>query len=524
MWHELGSEGELVRMVNDSQRLARCLRPGLMFLAVLMAGYVMVWVVECIRRPHALEYREGAIALLTDLQLSGRNPYLLEDRPAIVSIYGIGYQWVMRPVATLVGGSLLTHRLVSCTFILLNCGLLAWALRKDQAGWTLVVTAVAFWFVELGQGLSIVARPDAFGMFLFLGSLVIPYCLGFTTATLIVSAGLSILGFYTKAYFLLGLPLMSLFLFLHHGKLKGVLFFTGAMAIFAATVPLINLAYPAYFSETFFISRNAATRSWNHLQAVGGGYLRQHIVLILVLGIAFVTGLIAWWRSRRDQWRSWISLLPLRAPLLASPGNLPALALAVSSVVMVLMLGLHQGNGILYYHQIISPFLLWLVFRFAARVESRQGVALLLIMIHGVLYCRELRPLPADDRKEWLKLEQVVTASTNAFLPPPLAWVARQQGKPVYDGGQTEFSIRAYKGNFTKIGSLYEKRISDYWAGIISGQIRRDFDTMLVTPGLSPFVSFRMLNEHYVFQETLTMPMVFDSYPVDLWRPKGRTP
>ena len=118
----------------------------------------------------------------------------------------------------------------------------------------------------------------------------------------------------------------------------------------------------------------------------------------------------------------------------------------------------------------------------------------------------------------------MVTASTNAFLPPPLAWVARQQGKPVYDGGQTEFSIRAYKGNFTKIGSLYEKRISDYWAGIISAQIRRDFDCMLVTPGLSPFVSFRMLNEHYVFQETLTMPMVFDSYPVDLWRPKGRTP
>ena len=511
-------------MVNDSQRLARCLRPGLLFLALLMAGYVMVWVAECIRRPHVLEYREGAIALLTELQISGRNPYLLEDRPAVVSIYGIGYQWAVRPFATVLGGSLFTHRMVSCAFILLNCALLAWVLRKDRAGWILVLPAMAFWFVELGQGLSIVARPDAFGMFLFLGSLAIPYCHGFTAASLIVSAGLSILGFYTKAYFLLGLPLMSLFLFLHHGKLKGVLFFTLALAVLAATVPLINQAYPAYFSETFFISRNAATRSWTHLQTIGGGYFRQHIVLLLVLAMAFVTGLIPWWRSRRGQWKSWMAVLPLRAPLLADAGNLPGLTLVVTSTVMLLMLGLHQGNGILYYHQIISPFLLWLVFRFAARLESGQGVVLLLILVHGVLYCRELRPLPADDRNDWQKLERLVTASTNAFLPPPLAWIARQQGKPVYDGGQTEFSIRAYKGNFTRTGPLYEKRVSDYWAGIISAQIRRDFDCMLVTPGLSPFVSFRMLNEHYVFQETLTMPMIFDSYPVDVWRAKGRAP
>ncbi|MBC8002135.1 MAG: hypothetical protein H7X97_06065 [Opitutaceae bacterium] len=508
----------------DSQRLARCLRPGLLFLALLMAGYVMVWVTECIRRPNVLEYREGAITLLTDLQLSGRNPYLLEDRPAVVSIYGIGYQWAMRPFASVLGGSLQTHRLVSCAFILLNCAVLAWVLRKDRTSWMLVIPAVAFWFMELGQGLSIVARPDSFGMFLFLGSLAIPYCLGFTTASLVVSAGFSILGFYTKPYFLLGLPLMALFLFLHQGKLKGVVFFAISIAVLAATVPLINAAYPAYFSETFFISRNAATRSWSHLQAIGGGYLRQHLVLLIVLVIAFVAGLTAWWRLHRGQWRSWLSFLPLSAPLLASSGNLPGLALAVASTVMVLMLGLHQGNGILYYHQIISPFLLWLVFRFAARLESRQGVVLLLILVHGVLYCRELRPLPADDRNQWQRLEQLVTASTNAFLPPPLAWIARQQGKPVYDGGQTEFSIRAYKGNFTKIGPLYEKRISDYWAGIISGQIRQDFDYMLVTPGLSPFVSFRMLNEHYVFQETLIMPMVFDSYPVDLWRPKGRVP
>src|SRR2546430_401639 len=82
-------------------------------------------------------------------------------------------------------------------------------------------------FTQLGQGLSIVARPDSLGLFLFLASLVVPYRFRFSPSALLFSALLSILGFLTKPYFILGLGLVWLHLFVFESKSKAILFGLG---------------------------------------------------------------------------------------------------------------------------------------------------------------------------------------------------------------------------------------------------------------------------------------------------------
>ena len=79
-------------------------------------------------------------------------------------------------------------------------------------------------FSQVGQGLSITARPDGLGECLFMGSLIIPFCRRFSPGSLAVSAALSILAYLTKQYFLLGLPLVAGYVFLFENKLKGVVY------------------------------------------------------------------------------------------------------------------------------------------------------------------------------------------------------------------------------------------------------------------------------------------------------------
>src|SRR5881409_2044288 len=63
--------------------------------------------------------------------------------------------------------------------------------------------------------------------------------------------------------------------------------------------------------------------------------------------------------------RGWFNWNQFHQPLVCGCGDLAGLALVCNTAVIVLVLGLHPGNDILYYHQLITPFLLWKVVRLA---------------------------------------------------------------------------------------------------------------------------------------------------------------
>src|SRR5213594_2325966 len=153
-------------------------------IALLFAAYVGLWAWLNIRADYPMEYRENAMLLSVDLQVQGVNPYAMETRPVYQNMYGIGYLWACYPFARVFGNTFLVLRLVSCAFVVASAALLFWALRIDKCSWPSAATAALLLFSELGQGLSIVSRPDSLGTFLFVASLLIPYRYRFRPAAL----------------------------------------------------------------------------------------------------------------------------------------------------------------------------------------------------------------------------------------------------------------------------------------------------------------------------------------------------
>ena len=521
-----------VKYLMLKERFATYLRPGMLAMALLVAGYVAVWILENLPVRYPLEYRENAIVLFTRLMTEGHNPYSVELRPATINVYGIVYHWAIFPFAQVIGCTAPLHRTASVFFVVATCIALGWVLRRDGVPILFSAVGALLLFIHLGQGLSIVARPDSLGLFLFFTSLAIPFCFHFSSSSLVISIGLSILGFLTKPYFLLSWGLVPAYAFLCVGKRRGIWTgFAGTVALLG-TVTLIHRIYECYFTETFFIPLNSSGRSWRHLREVGSGFLLMNWGLLLVLLGPVVAGVFPGRKERagsvaREKTRSWFDLAHLDEPLLSRAISLPAAVLICNGLVMVLLLGLHPGNGILYYHQLLTPFLIWTVFRQFQADWRRHGLSILLITANLAFLSGRTPRLPGDFKKEWAVIEELLADKKDVFTAPHLAHILATQNKPVYDAGMTEYYRAALGRNPLSISSAYRERVKTYREEVADKVAQQRFELVVVTPGLTPALSLAELRKHYVLQDTLPAPMTFDlfpidTYPVDVWVPRGR--
>jgi hypothetical protein len=513
-------------------RLAGSPSHWVLFLAILLGGYVACWIGFNLVCDHPLEFRENAVLFTADLQNRGDNPYALEHRPTFVNVYGIAYYWLTCPFTRVFGCSYPVLRAVSCGCLVATCALLLGALRRDGVSRIGAATGALVLFAQLGQGLSIVARPDAFGLFLFLASLVVPWRFRFSAASLAGGALLAILAFLTKPYFVLSLALLGLYLFLFEGKLKALVFGGLAGLALAAVIAATDAAYECYFTETFFAPKAAATRSWAHLRTVGGSFLWQNFGFVLVL----LTRLAGAFRGRDgagDGVSRAVSPGPafaaaLKAPLLAQRGDLPWLAIICCAAAIVFSLGLNEGNDVLYYHQLISPFLLWIAVRTADTQPGRFRPGSLALAANLVLLVAQAPSFPRDASAEWRALGALVAPASDVFTAPHLSHLAQRSGKTVYDSGQTEYAFAPEGWNPSRVAGAYRERNRAFIEQILTKIRARRFDRVIINPGLCPFLPLREFQQYYVPTGTVGAPVTFDSYtrryPLVVFVPRQPSP
>ncbi|HEY0550750.1 MAG TPA: hypothetical protein VGF13_14185, partial [Verrucomicrobiae bacterium] len=288
-----------------------------------LASYVAVWAWLNIQANYPMEYRENAVLFTSDLVARGENPYALEHRPVYVNGFGIGYYWVAYPFVRLLGNSYFTLRLVSFMFLIAACALLAWAVRFDKGSRTFALIAALALFSQLGQGLSIVARPDSVGLFCLLAGLFIPYRFRFRPASLAIGSALLILGYLAKPYFLVGLPLLVLYVFFFENKLRALLFAAAASIALGIAVFTINAAYQCYFTDTFFASAHQVTRSWEHLLKNGSRFVIVNLGLFLILIARFAFAGKRTQGNGAGSARNGTSFAALRRPLLPVKMSFP---------------------------------------------------------------------------------------------------------------------------------------------------------------------------------------------------------
>ena len=495
--------------------------------ALAYAGYVGTWAWQSIMADYPMEYRENSALFTSALQLEGKNPYSVEQRPLHVNLFGPGYHWISYPAVRLFGNSYKTLRLVSVAFVMASCALLVWGLRIDRCPWWAAVSGGLLLFGQLGQGLSITARPDALGLFLLLASLVIPYRYRFSPRSLAVSAVFSIFGYLTKPYFVLGLPLVCLFVFLCQNKFKALVYGLAGTIGLLLSLLATNAVYECYLTETFVAQHNLVQRSYEHLVKVGGQFLRDNLGWSAMLAGGFVS----WMRIRRDttlrasrSGRPWFS--DLKAPMLSVAIPFPAVILGGNAAAMVLALGLNPGNDVLYYHQLISPFLLWLALVVVGQHSRWQSVWLLVLLANIMWLGFQAPKWPQDQSGAWSDLDRLIASHRHVFTAPHLSHLLVRHGLPAYDSGQTEYVLCAFKNNPARVVSEYYQRTQAFFEDIQTKVVNEQFDLVLVCRRLGPLIPWGDLETHYVCKGPLPAPMAFgywvDSYPLEAWVPRSQ--
>ena len=517
------------------QKLTSYFVPAVLSVALAYGAYVGAWAWRNIAAEYPMEYRENAIMFTSALQVEGKNLYSLEQRPVYVNLFGGGYYWISCPLTRWFGNSYQILRMVSVAFVLASCGMLIWGLRIDRCPWWAALSGGALLLGQLGQGLSVTARPDGLGLFLLMSSLVIPYRYRFSPGSLVLSAALSILAYLTKPYCVLGLPVVALYVFLFNNKLKGLVFGLAGMLGLLVSLLLMNEVYECYLIETIFAQNNGIVRSYAHLARVGGQFVRDNLGLFAIL----FGGIVCWLRVRCP--RSSVSSAPdtlkgghptdlpkrgLRSPLLPVTVPFPAVVLACNCAVMVLILGVNMGNDVLYYHQLISPFLLWLALGLASRKGRWQAACLLVLLANLAWLGARLPPWPKDHSVEWANLDRLIASHRRVFAAPHLSHLLSQHGLPVYDAGQTEYALFARRQNPARAAENYWQRTQAFLQDIQNQVIKEQFDLVLVCHGYSPLVQWEQLQAHYVCKGQVPAPMAFgywiDDHPLEAWVPVSR--
>ena len=501
--------------------------------------------------PYPLEYREGAVLFTTNLLLKGENPYTLEHMPTAINVYGIVYHLVVYPVARLWGATFVVHRAVSAAFLLFSLVLFFVVLRRYQVRVLYSLSAVLILFASLLDRFTPLARPDGLGFFLFLASIFTAYLQHYSTRSLIVSAVLGIAAFYTKAYFVLSIPYLFLYLFLFVSKEKAILYGGISFSLLILTALIVNKVFETYFLNAFFNHMNVATNDLNHLRVQLAWFLIYNAGLVLIL-IVYLS-LSTFDKISGDSWqtasvgiivkklRDLVHILRFDKPLVEVAFPISLHCLILSCGLFYLKLGRHNGNMMTYAYQLMSPFFVLLTYSAfnsplkklrSAKFIKHYNYALLMPCILLSLYLLYSSataladPGAKESREVWRRIETITLAYRHIMNSPLIVSMLMQQNKTVYDAGQTEFfqyshySFSWLDGPLPSNGEI-SMQWENYQNSVNQAILKQEFDAVIVTPREYGFY-LEDLTKNYIKVSTVGICMLHTAQcaPLEIWEPK----
>jgi hypothetical protein len=491
-------------------------------IALDIVAFIYIWNVLGLDAP--VEYRENAILFTTDLLLAGENPYDIVHQPVFINVYGLAYHWVVLPFAAVWGAGFATHRAVSAFFSVLCAAALGFGLIRTSVRWPLAVASASLWLIQLVRGLSLSARPDSLGTFLFFASVLVPSLRRFTRSSLAASALLGILALLAKPYFVLGIPLVGAYVFCFRSKRTAILYFGGSMLALGATLWTMHLFFPYYLTDCFLVHWNVASSDFFHMAGWAYDYALRNWGPLL---IAVTGGLWTTLSHRPDRvrraggWHArWQRLRSLDAPLMASSASLMSFALLSNVILVVAWLGPHRGNEVLYYDQLISPFLYWVAAVYASTIPKLRAPFLLFVTLALLGWPPAYATRLPVNQAEWRDVEALISRYPRVYVSAPLAHLARRQGKPVYDTGQSEYfrdggwrSTDARSGAYGRRGEEIAKEIDTLAA-------RKHFDLMILSNKVRPFISDQTFSGNYVWTGSKRLTIGDQEFEFRIFRPK----
>ena len=483
--------------------------------------------------PYQIEYREGAALVMTQILLTGENPFALEYQPLGMNNYGIVYNLQVLPFAKLFGNTLTVHRGISFIFLIVSLLFTArtiFLLRKDVLISLLCGIFIAV--VLAGRG-GLGAFPSALGAFLFLSAILTPCIYSFGYPSLIASALLSVMAYYTKPYFVICFAVVAIYTFAFVSKKKGViysLFFISALGLLHMGV---RYSSEFYFIDTFIGNLSNANQSASHMREQLSELLAEFFPSIFV-GVSLL------FRTRSvfsPKTIFWTNLLPgtnfkhAQAPLLGLRIDYFAFTFLFCFLSFVLILGLHKGSYMTSAYQIVMPpFFLWLFQKLNSK--SRFSIISLCLLLGNILILDHILLNPSflrqRDSAGWRNLYDSIRDSRRVFNSPAVASMMIDIGILPVDSGQTEYYyyIKPYPHNIL-FGPDYDtvKRHGIAYRRAIRKAISNaEFDKVILTDGYGNLISLDTVSRYYVKVETIAieMPQTHQTWVIGIWEPIGK--
>ena len=480
--------------------------------------------------PWPNQTREAAIMLSTDLLLKGGNPYLLSNQPLYTNLYGLLFNFCVYPLALIFGPTMLVHKAVAGGFLLCCCGCYGLVLRKAGVAWLYTWAAILLLYASLLMHTTPLLGPDTMGTCLLLLTVFLPWWRRFSWPALLLSVLLGLAAYYTKPYFVLGVLCLGSYLFCFVSAKKGLVYLLAAGLLFLLSYAWVSRSCATYFYDVFLMHKNTATYDVHYmLRQLWTFILYYRELWLLLLGVL----LLKLFRGRDAGARRlpWAQMMPA-AKLALKTVSLPAYGLAFMLLLFCVKLGGHDGNWMAYPFQLITPFLLLVVFR--AFRDDRRSYALNVVCLAASLFftTRSFSIQPADQfatHENWEKMQVLVGCHTNILSPPPIAPLLLAQGKPVYDSGHSEAFVY-YANKRLPVPRLFPllpqivARNTAFLAQLADDVRAKRFDLILWTSKLSPWQlpSKALLEAYYDQQDTLQLSMPHSGYSweIEIWKPK----
>jgi hypothetical protein len=526
-------------LIETLWRYVFCAAIAVLLLALLYHHW------QIIVAPVPLDLYEGTMLLVTGIIADGDNPYTRVFQPYAADVYPPLYNLLVAPLSLIFGNTFALHRAVSAVFILLACATAGLATARRSGSGQHGAAAAAMLYAALLFYATPVSSTNAPGVAVFLAGLVIPWWRGFSNGSLAVALLCGLLVFYTKQYFILGMAILCLYLFLYVSMTRALLLGVVYAVLLLASVAIVHYFSPYYLDNTLFAPSAAmqGLQTWEILILQLRMYLHTYAGLLIIMLLSgaywlFNAGVGASLRRAFARWQpggtGW------KGPLLDSPADFFAFCLLWASLVIIFSLGKNPGNYMTYLFQLMSPFLLIVGFTVVAMLPLRLKVAAPLVLLSFYQSYAILHKDFSADMEPWGRVEHMIADSDEVLASQMLVKTLLQYDKKVYQDGHTFYVPLAINKPDWMLKPREEDRIVTVWSDYITELYRKierqEFDLILVSPwemrGIflrnpPPFEDIegkKFLSRYYAVDEKIKLSMTDrhggGTYELFVWRPR----
>jgi len=492
-----------------------------------------------------LDLYEGTMLLITGIIAEGGNPYTRAFQPYAADVYPPLYNMLVAPLSLVFGNTFQLHRTVSAIFILLASLLAGLATWRNSGSRQHGAAAAVMLYGALLFYATPVSSTNAAGVALFLAGVIVPWWRGFSNGSLIFALLCGLLVFYTKQYFILGMAILCLYLFLYVSMSRALCLGICYAGLLLGSLILVHKSSPYYLDNTLFAPSAAVSRlqTWDILFLQLWMYIRTYAGLLLVIltgavvaAVRIGPGAIALCVRTllRPQFSDW------RGPLLQGQGDYFWFCFLWSTLVIVFWLGKNPGNYMTYLFQLMSPFLLIGGFSVVAALPKKWQLVTPLVLLSFYQVYDILHKDFSADMDNWARIENMIAESDEVLANQMLVKTLLQFDKKVYQDGHTfYFPLAENKPEWLR-KEREEDRVSAVWRDYITELYRKiqrqEFDLVLVSSWEMRGIFFRhpppfedvtgkaFLSRYYAVDEKIKLSLTDrhggGTYNILVWRPR----